>query len=72
MIWCRLRRAAGLGEAMRYAVLGRQALRPLLVLATSGTVSGNALAAMRSACAVELIHAYSWSTTTCPAWTTTC
>ncbi|MEO3691087.1 polyprenyl synthetase family protein [Roseateles paludis] len=51
---------AGLGEAMRYAVLGGgKRLRPLLVLATSETVSGNALAAMRSACAVELIHAYS-------------
>lgn len=51
---------AGLGEAMRYAVLdGGKRLRPLLVLATAEAVSGNAEAAMRAACAVELIHAYS-------------
>ena len=58
---------AGLGDAMRYAVLdGGKRLRPLLVLAAyeavcSGTpaseVSGEA--ALRAACAVELIHAYS-------------
>lgn len=51
---------AGLGEAMRYAVLGGgKRLRPLLVLASCATVGGNAFAAMRAACAVELIHAYS-------------
>jgi farnesyl diphosphate synthase len=51
---------AGLGEAMRYAVLdGGKRLRPLLVLATSNAVQGHAEAAMRAACAVELIHAYS-------------
>jgi farnesyl diphosphate synthase len=51
---------AGLGEAMRYAVLdGGKRLRPLLVLATSTAVDGQASAAMRAACAVELIHAYS-------------
>ena len=52
--------SAGLGEAMRYAVLdGGKRLRPLLVLATSAAVDGLATAAMRAACAVELIHAYS-------------
>ena len=62
---------AALGEAMRYSVLdGGKRLRPLLVLATAeavgidleaATVSDqpSALAALRAACAVELIHAYS-------------
>ena len=62
---------AGLGEAMRYAVLdGGKRLRPLLVLAAAeavgidldaATVSDQpaANAALRAACAVELIHAYS-------------
>jgi len=51
---------AGLGEAMRYAVLGGgKRLRPLLVLASCAAVEGNGFAAMRAACAVELIHAYS-------------
>lgn len=51
---------AGLGDAMRYAVLdGGKRLRPLLVLATSEAVGGSPDAAMRAACAVELIHAYS-------------
>ena len=51
---------ANLGEAMRYAVLdGGKRLRPLLVLAAAEAVNGNAQAALRAACAVELIHAYS-------------
>jgi len=51
---------AGLGEAMRYAVLGGgKRLRPLLVLASCAAVGGDRFAAMRAACAVELIHAYS-------------
>jgi farnesyl diphosphate synthase len=51
---------AGLGEAMRYAVLdGGKRLRPLLVLAASEAVGGHAEAALRAACAAELIHAYS-------------
>lgn len=51
---------AGLGEAMRYAVLdGGKRLRPLLVLAACDAVRGDTEAAMRAACAVELIHAYS-------------
>jgi farnesyl diphosphate synthase len=51
---------AGLGEAMRYAVLdGGKRLRPLLVLAACEAVEGNEEAALRAACAVELIHAYS-------------
>jgi farnesyl diphosphate synthase len=59
---------AGLGQAMRYAVLdGGKRLRPLLVLAAH-EAAGSALeagadslgeAALRAACAVELIHAYS-------------
>jgi farnesyl diphosphate synthase len=45
---------------MRYAVLdGGKRLRPLLVLAACEAVQGNAEAALRAACAVELIHAYS-------------
>ena len=51
---------AGLGDAMRYAVLdGGKRLRPLLVLAACEAVGGNPHAALRAACAVELIHAYS-------------
>ncbi|RTL38683.1 MAG: polyprenyl synthetase family protein [Burkholderiales bacterium] len=45
---------------MRYAVLGGgKRLRPLLVLASCAAVGGDSFAAMRAACAVELIHAYS-------------
>ena len=52
--------AAALGEAMRYSVLdGGKRLRPLLVLAACEAVGGNQDAALRAACAVELIHAYS-------------
>ena len=51
---------AALGQAMRYAVLdGGKRLRPLLVLAACEAVHGHAGAALRAACAVELIHAYS-------------
>ena len=51
---------AGLGEAMRYAVLdGGKRLRPLLVLAACEAVGGNEEAALRAGCAAELIHAYS-------------
>lgn len=51
---------AGLGDAMRYAVLdGGKRLRPLLVLAACDAVGGDTVAAMRAAVAVELIHAYS-------------
>lgn len=56
---------AQLLAAMRYAVLdGGKRLRPLLVLAAHEAVGGttsttNAPAALRAACAVELIHAYS-------------
>jgi farnesyl diphosphate synthase len=62
--WVPLDTPAGLGEAMRYAVLdGGKRLRPLLVLAASEAVAGQGPgaqeAALRAACAVELIHAYS-------------
>ena len=57
---------AGLGVSMRYAVLdGGKRLRPLLVLAARHAVAEGACdqvldeAALRSACAIELIHAYS-------------
>ena len=51
---------AGLGQAMRYGVLdGGKRLRPLLVLAAAQAVDGEREAALRAACAVELIHAYS-------------
>lgn len=67
--WVGVDAPAGLGEAMRYAVLdGGKRLRPLLVLAaraavapfdTPGQTAGYDEAALRAACAVELIHAYS-------------
>jgi farnesyl diphosphate synthase len=57
---------ARLGVAMRYAVLdGGKRLRPLLVLAARQAVAGPQAdpvldeAAIRAACAIELIHAYS-------------
>jgi farnesyl diphosphate synthase len=51
---------AGLGDAMRYAVLdGGKRLRPLLVMASCDAANGHSSLAMRAACAVELIHAYS-------------
>jgi farnesyl diphosphate synthase len=58
--WVPAEAPAGLGEAMRYGVLdGGKRLRPLLVLAACEAVRGRRAAAMRSAVAVELIHAYS-------------
>ena len=58
--WVGVDAPAGLGDAMRYAVLdGGKRLRPLLVLAACEAVAGNAEAALRAGCAVELIHAYS-------------
>jgi farnesyl diphosphate synthase len=64
----RHRAPADLMAAMRYSVLdGGKRLRPLLVLATYETVHADSEetgpmandAALRAACAVELIHAYS-------------
>ena len=58
--WVAADAPAGLGLAMRYAVLdGGKRLRPLLVLAACEAVQGDGTAALRAACAVELIHAYS-------------
>jgi len=58
--WVRADAPSGLGDAMRYAVLdGGKRLRPLLVLAAADAVHGQREAALRAACAVELIHAYS-------------
>ncbi len=63
--WVPFEAPAGLGVAMRYAVLdGGKRLRALLVMAAAqavGALSAPAStdAAMRAACAVELIHAYS-------------
>ncbi|MDM7943844.1 MAG: polyprenyl synthetase family protein [Hydrogenophaga sp.] len=58
--WLPRQAPAGLGDAMRYAVLdGGKRLRPLLVLATCEAVGGHTGSALRAACAVELIHAYS-------------
>ena len=52
--------SAALVDAMRYAVLdGGKRLRPLLALASCEAVGGNPQAALRAACATELIHAYS-------------
>jgi farnesyl diphosphate synthase len=58
--WVDASAPAGLGQAMRYGVLdGGKRLRALLVLAGAQAVGGHAQAALRAACAVELIHAYS-------------
>ena len=59
--WVDASAPAGLGEAMRYAVLdGGKRLRPLLVLATAEAVGAQGSdAPLRAACALELIHAYS-------------
>ena len=58
--WVPVDAPAGLGAAMRYGVLdGGKRLRPLLVLAACEAVAGEAVAALRAAVAVELIHAYS-------------
>ncbi|MBP5991751.1 MAG: polyprenyl synthetase family protein [Piscinibacter sp.] len=58
--WVPANAPAGLGETMRYGVLdGGKRLRPLLVLAAAQAVDGEREAALRAACAVELIHAYS-------------
>lgn len=63
--WVPASAPAGLGEAMRYGVLdGGKRLRALLVQAASEAAGACATpsgceAALRSACAVELIHAYS-------------
>lgn len=58
--WTPAQAPAGLGEVMRYAVQGGgKRLRPLLALAACEAVEGAPQAALRAACAVELIHAYS-------------
>ncbi len=64
--WISPQAPAGLGVAMRYAVLdGGKRLRPLLVLAAREAMAHGMAdaaldeAALRAACAVELIHAYS-------------
>lgn len=63
--WVPATAPAGLGETMRYAVLGGgKRLRALLVMAGAEAVGATRSevgrdAALRAACAVELIHAYS-------------
>jgi farnesyl diphosphate synthase len=58
--WVDASAPARLGEAMRYGVLdGGKRLRALLVMAAAQAVGGHPQAALRAACAVELIHAYS-------------
>src|SRR5258707_2292229 len=58
--WVGVDAPAGLGEAMRYAVLdGGKRLRPLLVWAAAEAVDGLQPAAVRAGCAVEMSHAYS-------------
>ena len=53
--WVPASAPAGLGEAMRYAVLdGGKRLRPLLVMAAAEAARGHRQAAMRAACAVPL------------------
>jgi len=52
--------APRLGEAMRYATLGGgKRIRALLCLASAEALGGHAEAALRAACALEMIHAYS-------------
>jgi farnesyl diphosphate synthase len=59
-LWVPADAPAGLGQAMRYGVLdGGKRLRPLLALAAAHAAGGSHEAALRAACAVELIHAYS-------------
>lgn len=64
-VWVPSSAPAGLGDAMRYAVLdGGKRLRPLLALAAAQAVQPQLVAApsqavLRAACAIELIHAYS-------------
>ncbi len=64
-VWVPSSAPAGLGDAMRYAVLdGGKRLRPLLALAAAQAVQPPPVAApsqavLRAACAIELIHAYS-------------
>ncbi len=58
--WVPVDAPAALGQVMRYGVLdGGKRVRPLLVLAAAQAVQGLREAALRAACAVELIHAYS-------------
>lgn len=58
--WVPVHAPAYLGDAMRYAVLGGgKRLRPLLAIAAAESLKGHALAALRAACATELLHAYS-------------
>jgi len=58
--WVPSEAPAGLGKTMRYGVLdGGKRVRPLLVLAAAQAVDGLREAALRAACAVELINAYS-------------
>ena len=69
--WIPLAAPAGLAQSMRYAVLdGGKRLRPLLVMGAREAVASQGVetpteqavrddAALRAACAVELIHAYS-------------
>ena len=69
--WIPLSAPGGLGESMRYAVLdGGKRLRPLLAMGAREAVMGSQAespteqamrddAALRAACAVEMIHAYS-------------
>lgn len=52
--------APTLGQAMRYATLGGgKRIRALLCLATAQALGGHPEAALRAACALEMIHAYS-------------
>lgn len=49
-----------LGSAMRYSTLaGGKRIRPVLLLATAKALGANPDHALRYACAIELIHAYS-------------
>ena len=58
--WMPAQAPAGLGEVMRYGVQGGgKRLTSLLALAACEAVEGAPQAALRAACAVELIHAYS-------------
>ncbi len=52
--------SAPLFEAMRYSVMaGGKRLRPILLLAATDTVGGDASISISAACALEFIHTYS-------------
>ncbi|MFH1867841.1 MAG: polyprenyl synthetase family protein [Candidatus Omnitrophota bacterium] len=46
-------------KAMKYALKGGKRIRPILCMASACSCGANAQAALKTACAIEMIHAYS-------------